>query len=931
MSHFRLAIFDWRLNDRHGVRECARVRVRGCSTRSLAHWLTGLLRNPKSKIRNPKSERASVLIVSAGVLAVLALMALSFAAIARLEFSASRVSLDDSQAVLLARAALDYALHVLRVDKYGTDNMPYNRNNTGWDFGTALDPRTDSAGQDQPSTITNIVAGYWIYHKDEAFDALCEEWMPDGGQFGVTGDEAGVTNDANYGPLGSTVLGVDTDNADGDSNPGTGRDAFWKNFPLANGLMGQYAIYIVDFGGSRLDVNTTTNTDDRTTVPYSYRYAGVKSLTTDQRPLSSFDIRLQDLLAAYFGGQAQGDARAQDVVRGKSGTLCGRYGDNQLVNNLLDTNPVARATEFYSLNPGGDDKPYGAETAAELAYPTPGFNSRLEDILGLAHGSALTYLLTPWSFDTIENSTDGTYRTNITTTGAAALSTALQQYLGLSSATANQLAANIADYQDADNIITQVGSAYGLEAHPYITETYYQAIMTGPNAGTWQYRIEIWNPFDVDVNVAGWSLTWTGGYPNSATLGALTVAAGAYALLGYDVRDPLIPVSLAPIPDLIVPAMMIYGYQPAPSASSAHVNLAIQLREPTWNVVIDYAQPSRAASANNKFTSNLDATMKSRERIFYYKEDMEDATLDGNWQDTAAGGGHTLRDMPNPNTGICKPLVVANRDIYSLGELGNMLTVGYTPDTDSDPSNDPYTRKSSFITSPPDSDADKLNLFTSASAAAMDNFIAPIQDPRLGSYDRDGDGTNNDPGTQAGDIGGPEIQVPGLININTASEQVLAALPRPDWETPNAWASRSVAAALLYTGYTLPQAIIRHREGLTQGTPAPDYAGPFHTVGDILGVPGIRPRDATDPPADATDRDLDGLTLANAADKKERDVLIKAVQPLITTRSNTFTIFVVARVVDPVLGNTLAQRRLMAIVDRSVDPIAIRYFKWLND
>jgi len=70
MTDLRLAIWpdlSGRLNDRHGVR--------GCSTRSLAHWLTGSLSNRKSKIQNPKSASAFTLTELLVVMGIIALLA----------------------------------------------------------------------------------------------------------------------------------------------------------------------------------------------------------------------------------------------------------------------------------------------------------------------------------------------------------------------------------------------------------------------------------------------------------------------------------------------------------------------------------------------------------------------------------------------------------------------------------------------------------------------------------------------------------------------------------------------------------------------------------------------------------------------------------------------------------------------------------------
>lgn len=79
---------------------------------------------------------------------------------------------------------------------------------------------------------------------------------------------------------------------------------------------------------------------------------------------------------------------------------------------------------------------------------------------------------------------------------------------------ADQLTANIADYIDDDNQLTEFGTATGFEALPYITEIYTQrhyesAIQTNPPNVIWDadgaqgYVIEIGNPFAPDTSGAG--------------------------------------------------------------------------------------------------------------------------------------------------------------------------------------------------------------------------------------------------------------------------------------------------------------------------------------------------------------------------------------------------------------------------------------------
>jgi len=48
----------------------------------------------------------------------------------------------------------------------------------------------------------------------------------------------------------------------------------------------------------------------------------------------------------------------------------------------------------------------------------------------------------------------------------------------------------------------------------------------------------------------------------------------------------------------------------------------------------------------------------------------------------------------------------------------------------------------------------------------------------------------------------------------------------------------------------------------------------------------------------------------------------------LTTRSNVFTVYVTAQITNEGETEVFAEKRILAIVDRSVDPIKVRYFRW---
>ena len=65
--------------------------------------------------------------------------------------------------------------------------------------------------------------------------------------------------------------------------------------------------------------------------------------------------------------------------------------------------------------------------------------------------------------------------------------------------------------------------------------------------------------------------------------------------------------------------------------------------------------------------------------------------------------------------------------------------------------------------------------------------------------------------------------------------------------------------------------------------------------------------------------------------KWDEEKIFRAISNLITTRSNVFTVYVTAQITDETISNVYAEKRILAIVDRSVYPIKVRYFRWITE
>jgi hypothetical protein len=157
----------------------------------------------------------------------------------------------------------------------------------------------------------------------------------------------------------------------------------------------------------------------------------------------------------------------------------------------------------------------------------------------------------------------------------------------------------------------------------------------------------------------------------------------------------------------------------------------------------------------------------------------------------------------------------------------------------------------------------------------------------MDGIDNDGDGVIDaaDTGAQVGDVDGQEYRIPGLINVNTAPTEVLKSLP----DGLDGTLGNAIAIAIQGGGK------------------------PFESIGDLVAkVPEI----------------------TGAGSKWAEEQRFRSISNLITTRSNVFTVYVTAQVTedditDPPDTKVFAEKRLMAIVDRSVDPIRVRYFRWI--
>ncbi len=181
------------------------------------------------------------------------------------------------------------------------------------------------------------------------------------------------------------------------------------------------------------------------------------------------------------------------------------------------------------------------------------------------------------------------------------------------------------------------------------------------------------------------------------------------------------------------------------------------------------------------------------------------------------------------------------------------------------------------------------------------------------------------------------VGVEGLININTASWKVLSMLP---------FVSKATDASYLAHDQAIAQAIVTYRDGNATNPPH----GPFMSIFDLNQVPGFQDGTgsaviaAPTAPTSAMgllsppDQNFPNVTPVSSSVSEDYQwdcLTLDRISNLITTRSDTFTIYVVLQGWQNVGGTNpqpMVTRRFAYIVDRSAvnaDPTT-RFLKTLT-
>lgn len=429
-----------------------------------------------------------------------------------------------------------------------------------------------------------------------------------------------------------------------------------------------------------------------------------------------------------------------------------------------------------------------------------------------------------------------------------------------------QLAANLRDYVDDDDVVTAIagpGSSgaqyYGFEQPCiYISEVAYRGVTDATGVVHTSTAIELFKPYfeDRDPPPGQWRLTIT---DDGGSRHVPVVWSGTrrfHVVLNEDPIAELFNDSGFSDPDP-EDALQRYGYRPRAYANptaqidpngfaqGARISLERYVEQTdTWTTV-DYKGVGTGWMAPNQGARSLQRDISPGKCI--RKLWSEIAT-------DSPGLGHATGNYVDPDEGVIQAHP-ANRPLKSIGELGMLFATsasGITPD---------------------DTAAGVLLDLARPDYAELLNYLT-VLDP-----------------TEHGRAA-EETRIMGRININTAPWFVIAQLPWMQYQPSG------------QPTFVRAQAIVEYRE----------QHGPFRSPAGLLQVPEMRQlgSDGVDNLHEDGPRGPDVTYDRVRDDLEERDVLFTRVSDLVTVRSDVFTAYILVRI-----GLNGPQKRMMAILDRS--------------
>ncbi len=377
-------------------------------------------------------------------------------------------------------------------------------------------------------------------------------------------------------------------------------------------------------------------------------------------------------------------------------------------------------------------------------------------------------------------------------------------------------------------------TVYGYERQPFISEIHCD--FDNDAGGVRRFAVELCNPYDGIIYLDGWRIT------AGSSVYTFTVA-----------DDALVDVATSSASaDLGRFVITSHDLVPPPPTSTTVLGFGV-LRKIGPSDIITLQRPD-PANAGKFITVDTTEVAQTTHLIGSGNGLRVAARDDSQWRFADAGSYDTVTNVStlglennatvsNPN-GHQMPVPDNNVAVATLGDFEKILFAGNSGD-----------------------DANAVTIHIASASTESDVHFNIKSQQNMLKY--------------ISFINRPEGTLPGRININTATEEVIrAAIPPNDaWDPdPNALAANIVAYRV-------------------------SPSGPFKKIDDLLDVPGFQ---------QFTDASINVGDVEMIGDFEERDWILSRVANIFTVRSDVFTAYILVR-----LGQDGPQKRMIAIFNRS--------------
>ncbi len=292
-------------------------------------------------------------------------------------------------------------------------------------------------------------------------------------------------------------------------------DSRWFNLFRKGKLIGRYTVLVKDEEG-KLNINEAGNLSKGFYAKEQGISEGWKPDEIKLTALPGIDDGLSKAIIEYKYGKDKAPGRAGDDDDKDNDELIDDGIDSDGDGDYDEGNEgIDEPDEFCARGPSGDDQPF--VTIEDL-----------KRVKGIAEKkfAGVKNLITAYSYDKNINS-KGELRVNLNSASIAEIKSALSKSGINEPDIYNQIAVNIIDYRDRDDIPTiyldpdagkEGKTYYGIEETPYINEVEASPIVKKSpiKIGIISFMIdsgeyiELFNPYSHDIPIGGWTITGSG-------------------------------------------------------------------------------------------------------------------------------------------------------------------------------------------------------------------------------------------------------------------------------------------------------------------------------------------------------------------------------------------------------------------------------------